>query len=115
MATTKHSNVDLLFAGAGPAGMMASMYLSEHGVKHRIIDRRGTRKLNGRADGLMTRTVEIWDSYSIADKISSVAASFGEWSLWSFDGDIQAGISRHQRDRNVAGPTTGRLQSGLMH
>ncbi|KAK4625643.1 FAD-dependent monooxygenase hkm7 [Fulvia fulva] len=121
MATTKHSNVDLLFAGAGPAGMMASMYLSEHGVKHRIIDRRGTRKLNGRADGLMTRTVEIWDSYSIADKISSVAASFGEWSLWSFDGDIQAGHEHLAARRvqplvswKIAGVVNGQLSPKIL-
>lgn len=69
MAITKQPHLDVLIVGAGPAGMIASMNLSEHGISHRIIDRRDTRTLNGRADGFISRTVQIWDSVDIAHKI----------------------------------------------
>ena len=115
MEITKHSHIDVLIVGAGPAGMMASMYLSEHGISHRIIDRRGTRTLNGRADGFQSRTVEIWDSFDIANKVNQIAAPYGEWALWSFGNDTEAGISRHNRDLNLAGMKDGRLEPGTIH
>lgn len=75
-STNPDSHVDVLIVGAGPAGMMASMYFSELGISHRIIDQRGTRTLNGRADGFHVPTVEIWESFGIHDTVGRIC-------LWS--------------------------------
>ena len=107
------SYTDVLIVGAGPAGLMASLYLSELGVKHRIIDQLGTRALNGRADGFQVRTVEIWDSFSLAHKLDTHGNRFREWALWTPAGASDA-IVRTRREP-VFGEDVSRLRPGTFH
>lgn len=109
----KESNVDVLISGAGPAGMMASMYLSEMGVSHHIVDQRGTRTLTGRADGFHPRTAEIWESFGIDDKLHKYGAPYGGLSVWTFEGD-ELGIKRTSR-QDAAGAWDSRVEIGTMH
>jgi phenol 2-monooxygenase len=51
-----------LIIGAGPAGLMAAWWMARCGINARIIDKRGTKVINGHADGLRPRTEEIFDS-----------------------------------------------------
>jgi phenol 2-monooxygenase (NADPH) len=70
----KHSRVDVLVIGAGPAGLMCT-----------LVDKRPTKVAAGQADGLQPRTIEvlqvwspiisgnhvlneIWQSYGLAEK-----------------------------------------------
>ncbi|KAK4502211.1 hypothetical protein PRZ48_005636 [Zasmidium cellare] len=96
-SSNSDSHVDVLIVGAGPAGMMASMHLSELGISHRIIDHRGTRTLNGRADGFHVPTVEIWESFGLYNHIEQYGERFGHWGLWTFGEDPEAGIYRQHR------------------
>ena len=107
------SYTDVLIVGAGPAGLMASLYLSELGVKHRIIDQLGTRALNGRADGLQVRTVEIWDSFGLAHKIDTHGNRIREWALWTPAGASNA-IVRTRRE-TIFGEDVSRLRPGTFH
>ncbi|CAF9916518.1 MAG: hypothetical protein GOMPHAMPRED_001034 [Gomphillus americanus] len=105
------NHTDVVVVGAGPAGLMVSLYLSELGVKHRIIDQLGTRALNGRADGFQVRTVEIWDSFDIATRIQSHGSHFGEWALWT---PGEEGIARTSREA-VFGEDSSRLSTATFH
>ncbi|KAJ6619670.1 FAD binding domain-containing protein [Mycena sp. CBHHK59/15] len=71
--TTTHT--DVLIIGAGPGGLMAAQALGRLGIQVKIIDRRGPKEKYGNADGLMSRTLEIWQSYGLFDRISSKACS----------------------------------------
>lgn len=113
------SHTDVLIVGAGPAGMMASMYFSEMGIPHRIIDSKGTRTLNGRADGFHVRTMEIWESFDIAHKVHQHGVEYGEFGIWMFDREARAkgrdaGIIRASR-QDISGLSAKRLPSGTFH
>ena len=61
---------------------MATLWMAQLGIQARVIDKRGTRILNGHADGFHSRTMEILSSFGVADAINKKAASFLEWFVW---------------------------------
>lgn len=61
---------------------MAALWMAQLGIQTRIIDRRGTRVLNGHADGFHPRTLEIFDSFDIVDVINKKSASALDWCAW---------------------------------
>ena len=69
MATKRESFVDLLIIGAGPAGMMAAAWANQYQMSTRIIDKNHAQTAKGQADGLQARTLEIFDSFGIADQV----------------------------------------------
>lgn len=54
------------------------------GIKARIIDKRGTKVINGHADGLRARTEEIFDSmgYGLQDKVTREGYIFESLKTW---------------------------------
>ncbi|KAL1849062.1 hypothetical protein Plec18170_007721 [Paecilomyces lecythidis] len=87
--------VDVLIIGAGPAGLMnrlmAAAWMAQTGVHALLIDKRSDHTQNGRADGLESRTLEILDSFGLADKVWAEANHTVEISLWcdSVDGPLR--------------------------
>lgn len=63
------SYVDLLIVGAGPAGLTAACWAAQYNMSTRIIDQKNGRTKRGHADGLQARTLEILESFGIADSI----------------------------------------------
>ncbi|KIJ11904.1 hypothetical protein PAXINDRAFT_171529 [Paxillus involutus ATCC 200175] len=63
------SCVDVLVIGAGPAGLMCANALAMAGVDVRIIDQRPTKLTVGQADGIQSRTIEVWQSYGLAERL----------------------------------------------
>ncbi|KAI0195231.1 FAD binding domain-containing protein [Xylaria flabelliformis] len=91
MALTRPSEVDVLIVGAGPAGLMLSLWLSRLGIVARIVDKRTDKVFSGQADGFQARTLEILDSFGIGERIWKEANRMFEVSFWnpSPDGRIQ--------------------------
>ncbi|KAJ5091493.1 hypothetical protein NUU61_006363 [Penicillium alfredii] len=67
---TSESHTDVLIVGAGPSGLMTAYWMARCGVRARIIDKRGTKVMNGHADGLRMRTLELFDSMGIQHRVS---------------------------------------------
>ncbi|BGP19240.1 hypothetical protein JCM10213v2_007327 [Rhodosporidiobolus nylandii] len=69
---TFESKVDVLVIGAGPAGCMAATTLSRfssRGLSVRVLDKRSAKLDNGQADGLNSRTLEIFESLGFVESI----------------------------------------------
>ncbi|KAF8555666.1 hypothetical protein OG21DRAFT_1438471 [Imleria badia] len=63
------SHVDVLIIGAGPAGIMCANALAMAGTNVRIIDKRPAKVAVGQADGIQTRTIEVLQSYGLAERL----------------------------------------------
>ncbi|KZT67328.1 hypothetical protein DAEQUDRAFT_673415 [Daedalea quercina L-15889] len=66
---TKESEVDVLVIGAGPSGLMGANALRKAGVNVRIVDQRPQRVAAGQADGIQPRTMEVLQSYGLAERL----------------------------------------------
>jgi phenol 2-monooxygenase len=86
MAQSKVSYTDVLIVGAGPGGLMAAQALARLGIQVKLVDRRyqiypavdelphhfgcrAPKEVYGNGDGIMPRTIEIWESYGLFDRI----------------------------------------------
>ncbi|KAF7369055.1 hypothetical protein MVEN_00232300 [Mycena venus] len=63
------TKVDVLVIGAGPAGLMCANALAKAGVNVRIVDQRPSKVAAGQADGIQPRTIEVFQSYGLADRL----------------------------------------------
>lgn len=61
---------------------MAALWMARLGVKARIIDTRATKVFRGHADGMQTGTLDIFDSFGIADDLYKNAAPAMEMTIW---------------------------------
>jgi len=86
MELPKSSHTDLLIIGAGPAGLMAAAWASKFNISARIMDDKPSRIQNGHADGLTCRTMEILDSFGLAETV--VKESFHDIQMRSWVGVI---------------------------
>ncbi|KAL2818233.1 FAD binding domain-containing protein [Aspergillus cavernicola] len=75
--------VDVVIIGAGPAGLMAAMWMAVTGVRTLLVESRPQGTHTGRADGLESRTLEILDSFGLADKVWAEANHTVDIALWS--------------------------------
>ncbi|KDQ13597.1 hypothetical protein BOTBODRAFT_33319 [Botryobasidium botryosum FD-172 SS1] len=70
----RDSHVDVLIVGAGPAGSFLAFALGRAGVRVRIIDKKEVRISAGHADGIQPRTIEVFQSYGLAERFLKDAA-----------------------------------------
>ena len=91
-------DVDVLIVGTGPAGMIAAAQLSQFpDVVTRIVDRRPGRLEIGQADGIQARSVETFQAFGFAERITAEAYRITEMAFWKPDHDDPTRIVRAAR------------------
>jgi phenol 2-monooxygenase len=86
MSQSKHSpsnKTEVVIAGSGSAGLCAALWLSIYKVPYRILDSRSGPLEVGQADGVQCRTVEIFESFGLADELCREAYWVNEVVFWS--------------------------------
>ncbi|KAM5530944.1 hypothetical protein V8D89_015389 [Ganoderma adspersum] len=95
--------VDVLIIGAGPSGLMCANALVHAGVKVRIVDRKAVPVAVGHADGIHPRTIEILQSYGLAERLQREGARFDRAAFYNPGSD--GGITRTERTQVIFAPT----------
>ncbi|KAF2468923.1 phenol 2-monooxygenase-like protein [Lindgomyces ingoldianus] len=90
---TRKANV--LICGSGSAGISAGVWLSRYGIPCTILERRRGPMQIGQADGVQCRTVEIYESFGIAEELLRESYHVLEVAFWAPDGN--GGIFRQSR------------------
>ncbi|MBG6183503.1 phenol 2-monooxygenase [Arthrobacter sp. CAN_A214] len=90
--------VDVLIVGSGPAGMLAAAQLSQFpGITTRIVERRSGRLAIGQADGIQARSVETFQAFGFAERITAEAYRITEMAFWKPDPKDSSRIVRAAR------------------
>jgi phenol 2-monooxygenase len=96
--------VDVLIVGSGPAGMIAAAQLAQFpGVVTRLVERRPGRLAIGQADGIQARSVETFQAFGFAERITAEAYRITEMAFWKPDPADPSRI--HRAARAVDDPT----------
>lgn len=98
------SKTDVIICGAGSAGLCAGVWLSRLHVPFRILESRSGPLQNGQADGVQCRTVEVFDSFNLAEDLLREAHHVLEVAFWADDGKPPLGI---KKTRQVADTLPG--------
>ena len=69
MTSTAKHETDVLIVGAGPTGLTLACELLRRGVNCRIIDKAASPATTSRALGLQPRTLELFDTMGIIDRV----------------------------------------------
>lgn len=101
--------VDVLIVGSGSAGLCAATYLARCGIKsYKILERRPGPMTMGQADGVQCRTVEVYESFGLAEDLKKEAYHVLELTFWSSeDGPEIEGRKGIQRKRRAADTMPG--------
>lgn len=87
--------VDVLIVGSGPAGMMTAAQLAMFpSATTAVIERRDGRLKIGHADGVQARSVETFEAFNFAKKITEEAYRITETRFWKPDTDNPENIIR---------------------
>lgn len=78
--------MDVLIVGAGPAGMILAAQLSQFPeVTTRLVERRPGRLQIGQADGIQPRSVETFQAFEFAERITAEAYRITHTNFWAPD------------------------------
>src|SRR5690606_12489460 len=90
--------MDVLIVGSGPAGMLLAAQMSQFpSVNTRIIERREGRLVLGQADGIQPRSVETFQAFGFAERITAEAYNIAYMNFWGPDPDNPENIIRTTR------------------
>ncbi|KAI8963545.1 FAD binding domain-containing protein [Daldinia sp. FL1419] len=79
--------VDVLICGGGSAGLCAGVWLARCGICFRILEQRNGPLEKGQADGVQCRTVEIFESFGLADTLLNESYHSSELAFWASNDD----------------------------
>src|SRR5215467_9846090 len=83
---------DVLIVGAGPTGLVLSLWLSKLGVKPRIIDKASEPGTTSRALAVHARTLELYRQLDLADAVIERGHKVPAVNLW-VKGEREARLS----------------------
>ena len=73
---------DVLICGSGSAGLCAAAWLTRYGVDFTILEQSPGPLKIGKADGVQTRTVEIFDSFGVGSELLQESFHVMEVAFW---------------------------------
>jgi len=95
--------VDVLIAGTGPAGLCLAAQLAQFPeIETLIIERMQTNIIKGKADGINTRTMEMFQAFGFADKVKRETYWVNQTAFWMPDPANPQHIKRVGRVQDVA-------------
>lgn len=76
---------DVVVVGAGPVGLTTSIALSQHNVRHVVVERHPSTSVAPKARGINARTMEMYRQMGVEDDIraAGMPARFGGMILWA--------------------------------
>jgi len=96
--TALPDETDVLIVGSGPAGMLLAAQMSQYPeVTTRIIEKREGRLVLGQADGIQPRSVETFQAFGFAERITAEAYNIGWMNFWGPDPENPGNIIRTSR------------------
>lgn len=74
-----------MVVGAGPVGLTTSIALSQHGVRHVVVERHPGTSVAPKARGINARTMEMYRQMGVEDDIraAGIPSRFGGMILWA--------------------------------
>ncbi len=95
--------VDVLIAGAGPAGLCLAAQLSKFPqIETMLVERMPSNILKGKADGINTRSMEMFQAFGFADKVKRETYWVNQTAFWMPNPENPAHIKRVGRVQDVA-------------
>jgi len=95
--------VDVLIAGTGPAGLCLAAQLARFPeISTMIVERSPGNIEKGKADGINTRTMEMFQAFGFAETVKRESCWVNQTSFWMPDPEIPANIKRIGRVQDVA-------------
>ena len=95
--------VDVLIAGTGPAGLCLAAQLSQFPeIDTMIIERMPCNIVKGKADGINTRTMEMFQAFGFAEKVKRETYWVNQTAFWMPDPANPSHIRRVGRVQDVA-------------
>jgi phenol 2-monooxygenase len=96
------SEVDVLIVGTGPSGLLLAAQLSEFpDIVTRVVERAPGPLEVGRADGVSCRTVETFEAFGLAERMTAEAYWVNQTNFWGPDPDAPSRIKRFGRVQDV--------------
>ncbi len=95
--------VDVLIAGTGPAGLCLAAQLAQFPeIDTMIVERMPSNIIKGKADGINTRTMEMFQAFGFADKVKRETYWVNQTAFWMPDPANPDHIKRVGRVQDVA-------------
>ena len=95
--------VDVLISGTGPAGLCLAAQLSQFPeIQTMIIERMSSNIIKGKADGINTRSMEMFQAFGFADKVKRETYWVNQTAFWMPDPKNPEHIKRVGRVQDVA-------------
>lgn len=95
--------VDVLIAGTGPAGLCLAAQLAQFPqIETMIVERMPSNIIKGKADGINTRSMEMFQAFGFADKVKRETYWVNQTAFWMPDPKNPDHITRVGRVQDVA-------------